>query len=357
MTKPNPSIPPFSLREYKDGIVHPTLWLWDSWTYKEGHQLHLYALALSRSAEDGTPILPEHRNDYPFHIRHFESSDKGESWSDLGSVLTRSPDPDSYYSRNVWSGSATRLPDNRKLMGFTGLRNLDEDHPFLQSIGFAISSDGMAFEQIAQKPASCPNRDYDTIIEAGYYLGPKDQLGHKDGEEGGPILAWRDPYTFIDRNGVIHAFWSAKVSPKVGAIAHATLIETKAGFEIETLHPPITLPDAMTITQAEVPKLYFDALNDTYYMLISACDRLFEGQNDSEVTKTLRLYKAHNIRGPWVNYKDEHSPIIPGLPNMFGASIIETDFAAGQLKLIAPVTECASAEKQLTFAPVQTINL
>jgi len=266
MAKINTPIPPFSMSTYKNGIVHPKLWLWDSWTYLEGNCIHLYALALSRSAEDGTAILPEHRNDYPFHFRHFESSNEGISWTDLGPVLTPSKDPKSFYSRNVWSGSATRLPDNRKLMGFTGLREVDADHPFLQSIGFATSVDGMAFDQIAKEPASCPRRDYDAIIAAGYYLGPKDQLGHKDGEDGGPIMAWRDPYTLIDNAGTIHAFWSAKVSPKTGAIAHATLIETNRGFEIETLHPPIILPDGKSITQAEVPKIYYDVTSESYYL-------------------------------------------------------------------------------------------
>ncbi len=341
---------------FTDGISHPELWLWDSWTYVDAGTLHLYALALGRQTTDGTEIRPEHRNDYPFHFRHFESRDKGSSWIDLGSVLTPSADTSSYYGRNVWSGSATKLEDGRILMGLTGLREVDRDHPFLQSIGIATSLDGTAFDNIQTAALSCPRRDYDAIIAAGYYLGPKEQLGHKDGEDGGPILAWRDPYTFIDQDKRIHCFWSAKVSPKVGAVAHATLVETHRGFEIETLHAPMTLPDGDTITQAEVPKIYYDGPNENYYCLISACDRLYEGQDDSEVSKTLRLYKSTSLYGPWESYRD-CSPILENLPDMFGASVIETDLEAGVMKLIAPITECAKPEIQLTFAPVQTIKL
>lgn len=356
MTSSTAPIPPFSFQSYKDGILHPSLWLWDSWTYKEGNSLHLYALGLSRETADGSPILPDHRNNYPFHFRHFESFDHGNSWMDLGAVLRPSKDPNSYYSRNVWSGSATRLSDNRKLMGFTGLREVDNDHPFLQSIGIGISSDGMAFDSIQKEAISCPRRDYDDIIKAGYYLGPKEDLGHKDGEHGGPILAWRDPYIFIDKTGTIHCFWSAKISPKVGAIAHATLVETEAGFKIDKLHPPITLPDGDTITQAEVPKIYFDEHKAIYYCLVSACDRLNETQADEEVSKTLRLYKSSNLRGPWETYAKDTS-ILPNLPHMFGASIVDTNFLTGDIQLIAPVTERAHIDKQLSFAPIQTVNI
>jgi len=341
---------------FHGAINHPSLYLWDSWAYEEGGVTHLYTLALSRNLADGTAIKPEERNDYPFHFRHFISLDEGLTWTDEGSVLAPSNDAGSYYSRNVWSGSATVLPDGRKLMGFTGLRQVDAEHPFLQSIGFATSRDGVEFDHIHPTPLSCPRRDYDAILAAGYYLGPKNKLGDKDGEDGGPILAWRDPYTFVDHNGRIQCFWSAKISPKVGVIAHATLTETASGFEIETLHPPMTLPDGETITQAEVPKIYFDERAETYYCLISACDRLFEGQDDSEVSKTLRLYTSSSLRGPWKSYRDG-SPILENLPNMFGASILETDFEAGEFTLIAPITECARPEDQLTIARIQTMTI
>ncbi len=345
-----------ALQRFTNGINHPELMLWDSWTYRDDGKIHLYTLALNRKAKDGSAITPAQRNDHVFHIRHFESTDHGQEWTDSGSVLSASPDPASYFSRNVWSGSVTKLTDGRTLMGFTGIREVDDEHPFLQSIGLATSGDGSAFTHFASEPLSCPRRDYESIIAAGYYLGPKEDLGSKDGEGEGPILAWRDPYIFIDLNGVIHCFWSAKISPKEGAIAHATLIETQDGFKIKTLHPPITLPDGRTITQAEVPKVCFDDRAGIYYCLVSACDRLYEGQDDCDVTKNIRLYKSKSLRGPWQSYKGDTSVLL-NLPDMFGASIIETDFESGELKLIAPITEQAPLEFQLTLAPIQTVKI
>ncbi len=361
MTISTVPIPPPASQSFSNGISHPDLWLWDSWCYNHGETLQLYCLALAKRGHDGADICHSARNDYPFHIRHFQSRDQGQSWKDCGAVLSpntpaKTGQDDSFYNRNVWSGSATRLPDDTVLMGFTGLRAVDDQHLFLQTIGLATSTDGSAFDHIQAEPISCPRRDYDAIIAAGYYLGPKASLGSKDGEDGGPILAWRDPYVFIDTAQSIHCFWSAKISAKVGAIAHATLVKTKHGYAIETLHPPITLPDGKSITQAEVPKIYYDADSEIYYCLISACDRLYEGQDDSEVSKTLRLYKAGDLRGPWYSYR-VGSSLLPGLENMFGASIIDTDFSTGVFKLIAPITEQAEPHQQLTFAPVQSLNI
>ncbi len=349
-----PTLPPAFPGLFTGGINHPDLWLWDSWTYRDGDTLNLYTLALSRKAEDGSDIDHSERNNYPFHFRRFKSVDNGASWRDLGAIFE--PAAGTYYDRNVWSGSALKLPDGRVLMGFTGLRRVDDDHLFLQNIGLAISKDGHTLDTVQPAPLSCPRRDYEAIIAAGYFLGPKNNLGSKDGEDGGPILAWRDPYFFLDKDGKLHCLWSAKISAKVGAIAHATLIETGTGFEIETLHPPLTLPDANTITQAEVPKVYFDDAEQIYYMLVSACDRLYEGQDDSEVSKTLRLYTAEKISGPWAPYRGKQT-ILPNLPHMFGAGIIETDFENGTASLIAPITEFAPKDLQLTIAPVQTIKV
>lgn len=358
MTAPRltPPLPKPSDRVFIGGINHPQLWLWDSWTYQEGSVTHLYTLALAKLLADGTPVPHARRNDYPFHFRHFTSSDGGQSWHDKGAILRPSPEADSYYSRNVWSGSATRLADGRVLIGLTGLRQIDEDHPFLQSIGLGLSRDGHTIESVQSEPLSCPLRDYDAIRAAGYYLGPKSSLGHKSGEDGGPILAWRDPFIYCTPSGALECFWSAKISPKVGAIARATLIETQAGFAIKKLHPPMILPDGESITQAEVPKIYFDPKSAIYYCLISACDRINETQPDAEVSKTLRLYKSTALEGPWAFYTSGRS-ILPDLPHMFGASVLQADFDAGQLHLIAPLTENAEPAQQLTLAPVQTISL
>ncbi len=345
-----PLIPDAHPEPFRIGIRHPDLWLWDSWCYAKDGEWHLYCLALSKTDGSGNTILPHDRNDYQFHIRHFIGTDNGQSWKDVGVFQTPGVTPNGYYDRNIWSGSALPLSENRIAFGFTGIREVAADRPFLQSIGLAISMDGMSAEHIQPEPLSCPLRDYDMITSLGYYLGPKDILGHNIGEEGGPILAWRDPFLFQVPDGSLQAVWSAKKSPTEGVMAHATLIETETGFEIETLHPPVSFKDSDLFTQAEVPKIYFDTKTTDYFCVLAACDRLYEGQNDYEVSKVTRLYRADSLKGPWAPYKKSGSRL-PGLTHLFGGSIIEVDFSARVMTMLAPYTEMADDDIQLTFAP------
>ena len=91
-------------------------------------------------------------------------------------------------------------------------------------------------------------------------------------------------------------------------------------------------------------------------MLISACDRLFEGQDDDEVSKLHRLYQGPSPTGPWTAY-DGVDAVLPGLEHLFGASVIGTRFERGELTVLAPFTEMADEAAQLSFAPVRTIAL
>ncbi len=345
-----PLIPSAYEKPFQGGIRHPELMLWDSWCCARLGKWHLYCLALSKFDGKGQRIYPQDRNRHQFHIRHFESPDEGQSWFDRGVFQTPQITPNGYFDRNIWSGSVLPLPDNRILFGFTGIREVTAERPFLQSIGLAISTDVLRAKNILPDPVSCPLRDYEEITALGYYLGPKDKLGHMEGEEGGPIMAWRDPFLFQEPDGTLQMVWSAKKSPNEGAIAHATLTETEKGFKIKTLHPPVTLPDSNLFTQAEVPKIYFNSQTGNYFCVIAACDRLFEGQDDSEVSKVTRLYRAKSIRGSWTPFEDSGSRL-SGLPHLFGGSIIETDFFAREMTMLAPYTEMARDDIELTFAP------
>lgn len=342
---------------FENGIVHPDLWLWDSWTTELDGRVHLYCLALSRRNAEGGAISPADRNDYPFHIRHFISADGGWSWQDQGAYLTPQQTADGAFARNIWSGCMVARADGDWLCGFTGLRAGNEDQPFLQTICIGRSKSGYRLDDLPQAALSCPVRDYDQIRAAGYYLPARELLGHKDGEEGGPILAWRDPFIVQESSGKLELFWSAKVSPFRGAVAHATVMETGDGFRIETLHPPIELPDAKSFTQAEVPKLHHDQKSGTWFMMISACDRINEDQPAEEVTKVLRLYKSPTLRGPWTSAFQGRDSLVVITEHLFGASILPAGLSADRVNIIAPYTEYASEQKQLTFAPPVTIDL
>ena len=352
--KPVP-VPPPTTDRFENGIAHPSLWLWDSWTTELDGILHLHCLALSRTDTEGNPIDPSSRNDYPFHIRRFESSDNGKSWYDMGAFLQPRNQGDGSFARNIWSGGILARASEPWVVGFTGIRQMSENHPFLQTICMALSGNGKALDALPSAALSCPVRDYEQIRAAGYYLPHRADLGAAEGEEGGPILAWRDPFILASGKDRFEVFWSAKVAAARPAVAHATVRLEGQAFRIETLHAPILLPDDSQFTQAEVPKVYRHAETGACYLLISACDRMNEDQPAEEVTKQLRLYRSSSIRGPWVPAFGNAGSAIPDTENLFGGSILRIDFDAGQLRLIAPYSEYASNDAQLSFAAAKSV--
>lgn len=248
-----------------------------------------------------------------------------------------------------------RVHSRNFVCGFTGIREQDEARPFLQAIYLANTESPSELAFPPQTALSCPSRDYDLIREQGYYLGPRDKLGSAQGEEGGPILSWRDPFVYAEGDDVFEVFWAAKVRPTEGAVAHATVQRAGAGFEIKTLHPPMTLPDGNLFTQAEVPKLYKDGRTGLYFLLISACTRISEMQPESEVEKVLRLYVGPTFRGPWTGAFAEGHSMIKGAEFLFGGVIEEIDTSTGRLNLLSAYTEYHSEALQLTVAPLRTI--
>jgi hypothetical protein len=348
-------IPPRCTEVFRGGIRHPALWLWDSWTAYDGVSLHLYCLALNRTARNGTPIMPGDRNNFPFHVRHFVSHDDGLSWSDLGTVAKPGLVADGADARNVWSGSVLRAPGGQWLYGFTGLRAGTADTKFIQTIFVAEGDLPDAVNRWPGEALSCPVRDYDAIRTAGYFLGPEQQLGWNTGEDGGPILAWRDPYLFYDEQGALNAVWAAKLAPTAPAVARASIRREGGEFIVDHLYAPITLPDAEQFTQAEVPKIYRDDATGVYYLLISACDRLYEGQPNAEVTMEMRLYKSETLDGPWRPFREAGSQL-PELDGLFGASLTSVTGMDEKLIFLGPYTENAGPEKQLTFAAPVTVK-
>ena len=349
-------VPPRSTVIFTDGITHPDLWLWDAWTCTIGSTISLFTLAIARTDALGRETSPALRNEYPFHIRRFTSQNGGRTWRDEGAYLGPIELPGSATEHNMWSGSVLPYGDEL-IVGYTGIRKIGDQQHFHQSICItAAALDGMPPDISSHDPISDPLRDYDEIIRAGYYLGPKDQLGADDGEEGGPILAWRDPFLLPMRDGSLRAFWAAKVSPRAPAVAVARVVKQANGFALDKLLPPIELPDGADFTQAEVPKVYTDQNFEKFCMILSTCNRLHEDQPDEEVSKELRLYVANDLNGPWIPFH-KGSSIIPGVEHLFGGSLENVDFHRGTATLIAPFTEMAAKERQLTFAPVLQISL
>ncbi|PCI53327.1 MAG: hypothetical protein COB36_12885 [Alphaproteobacteria bacterium] len=350
-------IPPRHNAVFHNNIIHPMLWLWDSWTTTCGSVTDLYCLALARKTLDGIPITPSQRNLFKFHVRHFRSKDAGATWVDKGCIFEPNLSGDGAFERNVWSGSSLDLPDGRRLHALTGLRERGPDHTFLQTIFLAVAHSSDSRPSPEPKALLCPDRDYQRIRAAGYYLPFRSDLGANEGELGGPILAWRDPFLMTPRSGDVEIIWSAKVSPKTPAIGHAKIIEDSNGtWRVSELYNPILLPDANLMTQAEVPKIYWDTHHRKYYLLISACDRQSESQPEVEVTKVLRFYTSDAPYGPWRPWSKDGSALT-SIKYVFGASVINLDVEANTIKLITPLTEYAPPDLQLTIAPVITVEI
>ena len=345
---PGPATTPFT-----DGIVHPDLLLWDSWTYEYEGTLALFCLAVARRDRRGRLVTAANRDDYPFHVRRFTSPDGGRTWHDEGAYLHPSQDAASTASHNVWSGSAL-VHDGKLLFGFTGVRAPSPDRRFVQSICLLETEPGGSSSSVGDAVVlSDAERDYDAIRRAGYYVAPPDAVGRDEGEEGGPILAWRDPFLISEGDGCLRAYWSAKVAPTRPAVAHGRLRRDAGGWVLEDLLPPITLPDASDYTQAEVPKVYADP-SGGFLMLLSTCDRVHEGQPDDGVSKELRLFRSASLDGPWAPYSPDGS-VLPGVRHLFGGSF--TEVADDRAILLAPYTEMAAPERRLTFAPLRTVDL
>lgn len=349
------AIPPAASRPFSGGIKHPDLWLWDAWTYWHDGDLHLFCLALAKVDANGRPITPGDRNDYPFHIREFLSQDEGASWRDLGVYLQPDETPGSPTQHSIWSGSALNDGDEL-LFGFTGIRQPAEGRSFLQSICLLPTRPGERPDLGQAIVLSDPERDYAEITKAGYYLGSQSSLGVDTGEEHGPILAWRDPFFVPEGDGTLRAYWAAKTGPAEPAIASGRVRKTSAGYVLDKLYAPIVHPDVSEYTQSEVPKVFQNPEDGSLLMLTSTCDRVSEDQPDSEVTKELRLYTAPGFDGPWSSYSDEGASL-HGVEHLFGGEFSSLNLARQEATLIAPYTEMAEPDLQLTFAAPRKVSL
>jgi len=349
------TVPPPNSSEFTSGICHPDLFLWDAWSFSTDTELHLYCLALNRKDPHGGAVNPGDRNNYPFHIRHFKSLNEGKSWNDEGCFQQPGLAEDGHDQRNIWSGSVLKMNDGRVLAAYTGIARGDNAHPFIQSIGFGFSLEGNSLDSV--ELLLCPKRDRKQLLDAGYYLAEEDEIGSKDGEDGGPILALRDPYLFFDAQAQLWMVWAAKQAPKIPAMGIARLrIDNSDSIVIESLLPPVLMPDVEAFSQLEVPKIYFDEESSQYLLFISTSTRESELQRESEVEKCLRMYSAKSLDAGWQSAGCKTS-LIANLDNLFGMTVVDTDFEQRQLFCMAPNTEMAGAEDMLAFAPRFSIDV
>jgi hypothetical protein len=349
-------VPAISSKVFRDGIQHPDLYLWDAWSARDGATLHLYCLAVSATCLNGETFPPEMRNHARFHIRHFTSVDSGQSWHDQGCYQRSRPEHQGFDARTIWSGSILPLQDGRQLTAYTGIRDQGEELMFQQSLALSISHDWNSVVDDSYQVISDPVMEREAILAAGYFLDSPVSLGHKDGEDGGPIMAWRDPF-LLEHAGELHMFWGAKLNGVEPALGHAILTETESGFEISKLFPALSMPDGNEYTQLELPKVYFDDKQNRFLMLVSSCNRLHERQSDAEADKRMRLYQADSLAGPWYPFGHQGSCLQLAEPNMFGVTILDADFERQVFEYVAPYTQEAGSDKFLTLSKTYTLDI
>ena len=322
---------------FTSNIIHPEYHLWDSWVYQDDdNKIHLFCLAIPNSDKDGNWISPAQRNNFQFHIHHFISNDDGDSWIDFGCFQQPETTPNNS-DWNIWSGSVIKH-DNGALLSFiTGIYPPKNNKPFIQNISLALTDNINNQPKVIESPLSCSFRDWDAILSAGYYLDKKECLGHSNGEEGGAISCWRDPFAFKDIDGSIKVFWCAKVSAHQGALACATLEIAGDEYRFKSVSKPIIIPGAEDFTQVELPKIHYNAKQKLYYLIIATTNRLCETQPIDEVESCIRMYQSPELFDHWQPMFNNRG-IVPNTKDYYGVSIIKENFENNQVKIMAPTT-------------------
>jgi len=351
--------PPKSEKIFVDGIAPADFYIWDSWVLNSENDLKLFALASPKSFFQGSDVDIQTQRDWlPHHWRAFNSSDNGNTWTDEGAVFApRLDNPSKFDSRSVWTGSVIKYK-NDIIATYTGIRQKDDQHPFIQSIGLALWDDSKkCFVRHTNDALTCPLRDYDLIRSKGYYLDSKDDLGSVKGEEGRCAMAWRDASMVFDVQGQLHLLWSAKSSVEFEqepVLAHGILQDPLCDPKLELLSP-IRLPGSNNFTQAEVPQITYDAKSDKYYLMVSTTDRQSESQIDTELDTRVEMYQSSEINGNWqhlgslIEKKDRRYPglLISAQSNKLGG--VDVVFTA-------PFNRSNAAEIMHTMPPLQKTN-
>ena len=315
-------------------------YLWDAWSFVEPGKWHLYCLGLHKYDSTGSLISPDHRNDHQFHIHHFDSVDEGRTWTDRGIFQKANICANGADSGNVWSGDSHRTTEGDYWFAATGIRAIDSEHPFVQSLMLGKSSTPDSFDGV-MTPVLMADEHYAQLTAKGYFLDGQGALGHRDGELGGSILALRDPFIVdlrdTDSQTMVDVVFAAKAAGGVPAMGHIRVSLVGDVAELVEICSPITLPDAHLFTQFEVPKVVFDTKSKRYLLLGSTADRVDESQAEEEVNRYLRLYYANDLRGPWSTATLEGSELL-GAGCRFGATILEYHSNTQELVCLAPLT-------------------
>jgi hypothetical protein len=324
-------------RVYQKIIQSPDFYVWDNWGFiaLDG-RIHIYAQYCPKA----TCQAQEDRY-WQAVIRHFCSEDEGLHWYDCATALAINPDRDAFDSYVIWSGSTLPLADGRVLMAYTGLQapkvtQINSRRLALQSIGLAMSYDGgYTFARPAQ-PLISAARQYDELRRLGYYFGPKETLGMID-EPDGTFMTLRDPFLFME-DEILHIFFGAKMDAGndgqtriINAVGHAVITNINR-LDQCTLCRPIRFSNETDFNQCELPNVF--RRGAYYYLIISATYLHYIGEPDTDVDKTVRIYRSQDIESGWEPFGENGKHII--LENkrdhLYGLNILYDPSQSSQLQ-------------------------
>ncbi len=299
---------------YHKIIQSPDFYVWDNWGFlAQDGRTHIYAQYCPKAS---CPT-PEDRY-WQAEIHHFYSDDSGETWFDGGTALAINPDPNSFDAYVIWSGSALPLDDGRILMAYTGLKAPEPDSVpagrrfAQQSIGLAVSDDGGFTFSRQGKPLVSAVLHYDELRQLGYYFGPKETLGLIDDPDG-TFMTLRDPFLMLE-DGILHIFFGAKKSILIdgqekirNAIGHACITD-HGRLDQRVICRPISFSDESDFNQCELPNVF--KRGEYYYLIVSATLLHYIGEPDTDVDKTVRIYRSKAIDSGWEPFGADGSHII-----------------------------------------------
>lgn len=191
-------------------------------------------------------------------------------------------------------------------------------------------------------------RDYDLIISARYYLGPKNDLGHHESEDDHCCFAWRDPALFEECDGKIHIFWAEK-SVECGriqtVIGHCVVEQVMANAAVRLLQP-IRLSNEENITQAEVPQIIYDQAKQRYVLLCSTTGKDKTRVTVGEDNLSVNFYTAETLYGPFELCRT----VLAQEDQRYPGALVQ--HANGCLSVAAPFNRSSSPDKIQTLPPL-----
>jgi beta-fructofuranosidase len=260
--------------------------IWDPWILKDGDTYRLFYL---EGVEGQIPWWTIS------NIRGAISPDL-ENWEELGILLKPQPDND-WESGRVCAGCTYK--ENGVYYLFYSAGGKEPPHLRNEGIGLAISTDGVYFSRVSDRPLVMPSSD-------DKWYGRSNWTGH---------FHWRDPYLFKDeQTGKYYLFIcaSAKTTGQFqGSIGLAIADRITGPYQIQP--PVIEIPeaaiDAWAYYHMERPQVVY---RYGKYHLFFSCFKMFFNpkclntvQQNRITNSSLYWYTADRVIGPYQPCNDK----------------------------------------------------